>query len=178
MVNKQIFAILGILSVIAIGSCIACQSNGSIKPLEEMTELEYSKWKLYIQLGVKIGANRLLKEQVVTTGELGTAAAVIDGIKGEPVTGGIKSLIMPALAKAGFQNDEVEFVLLIAEQELLARGALDWINPETNVLELSPRTVEVLGIISASLRSASVVTEEEASSAAELNANFCRVECQ
>lgn len=172
---KNLFIVL--VSCIALSSglvsCATTNGNG-VKPLEEMTELEYSKWKLYIQLGVKIGANRLLQEGIVTQDQLGIAAAAIDGIQGEPVTGGIKSLIVPALRKAGFENDEVEFILLIAEQELLARGALDWLNPETNILELSPRTKEVLTIVANALRTAGTVTPTEKTQASSMNADFCR----
>lgn len=155
---------------------VACTTTGGngVKPLEEMTELEYSKWKLYIQLGVKIGANRLLQEGIVSTGQLNVAAGAIEAIKGEPVVGGAKSLIIPALRNAGFNNDEVEFILLVAEQELLARGALEWLNPETNVFELSPRTQEVLDIIAAALRSAGTVTPAEQDQAHQMNADFCR----
>lgn len=158
------------------GSFAACTTTGGngVKPLEQLTELEYSKWKLYIQLGVKIGANRLLQEGVVSTGQLNVAAGVIDGIQGEPVTGGAKSLIIPALHKAGFSNDEVEFILLVAEQELISRGALDWINPETNVLELSPRSKEVLGIVADALRTAGNVTPSEQTQAQQMKADFCR----
>jgi hypothetical protein len=172
---KNGFAVLMLCAALSSGFVTSsCTTTGGVKPLEEMTELEYSKWKLYIQLGVKIGANRLLQEGVVTQDQLGVAAAAIDGIQGEPVAGGVKSLIVPALRKAGFANDEVEFILLVAEQELLARGALDWINPETNLFELSPRTKEVLAIVANALRTAGVVTPDEQTQATEMNADFCR----
>lgn len=173
---KNKFAVLMLCLCLAGGfvASSGCTTTNGVKPLEEMTELEYSKWKLYIQLGVKIGANRLLQEGIVTQDQLGVAAAAIDGIQGEPVAGGVKSLIVPALRKAGFANDEVEFILLVAEQELLARGALDWLNPETNVLELSPRTKEVLAIVANALRTAGVVTPAEQNQASEMKADFCR----
>jgi hypothetical protein len=175
---KNTFAVLMLClclagGIVASSGCTTTNGNG-VKPLEQMTELEYSKWKLYIQLGVKIGANRLLEEGVVNHEQLEIAAAAIDGIKGEPVAGGAKSLIVPALRKAGFSNDEVEFVLLVAEQELLARGALEWLNPQTNVFELSPRTQEILTIIAASLRTAGTVTPEEKTQASGMKADFCR----
>jgi len=176
--SKNLICVLAIASVLSLGSIVSCTSTGNgdgIKPLEQMTELEYSKWKLYIQLGVKIGANRLIEEGVVTTQQLGIAAAAIDGLRDQAVTGGAKSLIVPALEKAGFKNDEVQFILLIAEQELIARGALDWINPQTNLLELSPRTKEMLGIIADALRSAGTVTPSEQTRASQMNANFCRL---
>lgn len=169
---KKMMIVLALAGVLSTGF-VSCTSTGGVKPLEQMSELEYSKWKVYIQLGVKIGANRLVQEGVVTTEQLGIAAAAIDGIKGEPIAGGAKSLIVPALRKAGFNNDEVEFVLLIAEQELIARGALDWVNPVTNVFELSPRTLEVLGIIANSLRTAGTVTAEEQTQAQQMKADFC-----
>lgn len=172
---KNIFMVLMLCTALTCGvaSCSTTGGNG-VKPLEQMTELEYSKWKLYIQLGVKIGANRLLQEGIVKHEQLDIAAAAIDGIKGEPIAGGVKSLIVPALHNAGFSNDEVEFILLVAEQELLARGALDWLNPQTNVLELSPRTKEVLTLVANALRTAGVVTPAEQYQAEEMKADFCR----
>jgi hypothetical protein len=172
---NKLSVILAFVAVLGIGftGCVSSGGN-SVKPLEQMTELEYSKWKLYIQLGVKIGANRLVEEGVVTTEQLGIAAAIIDGLRDQPVAGAGKSLIVPALQKAGFNNDEVEFILLVAEQELMARGALDWLNPETNILELSPRAKEVLALIADALRTAGKVTENEQTQASKMNANFCR----
>lgn len=152
----------------------SCVSNGSIRPLEEMTDLEFNRWKLYIQLGVKVGANRLLQEGIVTTDQLSVVAGIVESVKSGPVVAGASSLIVPALHKAGFNNDEVELVLLIAEQELLARGAFDWLNPATGTLELSPRTKEVLDLIADSLRTAGTVTPQEQTQASQMNANFCR----
>lgn len=171
---KNIFVVLMLCLALTSGftACTTTSNGNGVKSLEQMTELEYSKWKLYIQLGVKIGANRLLQEGVVNHDQLNIAAAAIDGIKGEPVAGGAKSLIVPALRKAGFSNDEIEFILIIAEQELLARGALHWLNPETNVFELSPRTQEVLTLIANALRTAGVVTPAEKTKASELKADF------
>lgn len=168
------FVCIALLALLCGQASMSCSGPGSIKQIEEMSDLEYSKWSLYIQLGVKIGANRLVQEGVVTTSQLNVAAGVIEGIGGEPIAGGVKSLILPALQKAGFQNDEVEFILLVAEQELLARGALEWINPQTNVLELSPRTLEILKIVANSLRTAGVVTSAEANQASQMKADFCR----
>ena len=160
------------LSAALMGGFIACTTTG-IKPLEQMTELEYSKWKVYIQLGVKIGASHLLNKNIVTQEQLNIASTAIAGIN-QPATDGAKSLIIPALRKAGFNNDEVEFIRLIAEQELLARGALDWINPETGTLELSPRTKEILQIVSDALRTANLVTDVEKTQASAMNADFCQ----
>jgi len=175
--EKKMIAMLVLVGALLVGSSIACISSGNgsgVKPLEQMTELEYSKWKLYIQLGVKISANRLLEEGVVTHDQLNIAAGVIDGIKGEPVTGGAKSLIVPALRKAGFHNDEIEFILVVAEQELIARGALDWLNPETNIIELSPRSKEMLTVVADALRTAGVVTEQEKAQSSQMKADFSR----
>lgn len=173
------FLVLMTALVLSVASMTACTSTGNgngIRPLEQMSELEYSKWKLYIQLGVKIGATRALTEGVITRDQLDLAAVAIESIKGTPIEGGAKSLIMPALQKAGFTNDEVELVLLVAEQELIARGALNWINPQTNVLELSPRTQEMLTVIADALRMAGNVTAKEKAQSEELRADFSRPE--
>lgn len=173
---KTLIAALCLTGIVCVASS-GCNGAGvNIKPLEQMTELEYSKWKLYIQLGVKIGANRLIQEEITTREQLNIAATVIEGISSKPVTAGAKSLIIPALEDAGFNNDEVQLILLIAEQELLARGALDWINPETGLLELSPRTREVLSIIAGSLRTADKVTPAEKNQSEEMKADFSRSE--
>jgi hypothetical protein len=97
---------------------------------------------------------------------------VIDGLATGPLELDAGSLIAPALRRAGLSNDELELVLLIAEQELAARGALNWVNPVTNVLELSPRSKEVLHIVARSLRAASVVTPKEKSESEFMNADF------
>lgn len=165
------------LSVASMTACISSGNGNGIKPLEQMTELEYSKWKLYIQLGVKIGANRLLEEGTITKEQLNVAAGAIEAIAGQPVEAGAKSLIIPALEKAGFKGDEVEFVLLVAEQELLARGALNyWTNPANGVLELSPRTQDMLSVIANALRSAGTVTQTERAQSDAMRADFSRVD--
>lgn len=174
---KNVILIVATALMLSMASMTACTSTGNgngVKPLEQMTELEYSKWRLYIQLGVKIGASRLLLEEVVTREQLDLAASAIEAIKGEPLQDGAQSLLMSALRNVGFNNDEVEFVLLVAEQELIARGALNWINPVTNALELSPRTLEMLTIIADSLRMAGNVTATERANADAIGANFCR----
>ena len=176
--KTKIFLGLMAATVLAFCGTAACTSTGNghgVKPLETMTELEYSKWKLYIQLGVKIGANRLLVEKVVTADDLGKAADVIDAIRDETLVPGVQSLIMPALQHIGLKNDELQLVLLVAEQELIARGALEWVNPLNNMLELSPRTKEMLGVIASALRSAAVVTADEAAQAKAMNADFSQV---
>jgi len=138
------------VSILLFGG-VACSTTG-IPTLEQMSEADYSQWKLYIQLGVKIGTERLVQDHKVTQDELNVAAAAIDAIKGQSVLDNATSLITPALEKAGFHNDEVKLLLLVAENELISHGALHWMNPQTNVLELSPRTKEVLSIISSTLR--------------------------
>lgn len=173
---KKLIAVLALVGVFMMGStsCVTT-SDGHVKTLEEMTQVEFDNFKLYVQLGVKIGANRLVQERVVTTEELGVAATIIDGIQSKPVTGGARAILVPALQQAGFYQDEVELILLIAENQLWSRGALDWLNPETGVIELSPRTREVISLIADALRTAGTVTQEEQSQATAMRADFCRM---
>jgi len=160
------------LGVGAISGCIGTEEGQSIEALEEMTDLEYSRWKLYLQLGVKIGANRLLEEQLVTADDLELAAVALETLRDQDFMPGTQSLIRDALADAGMTSDEIAFLLVIVEQELIARGALDWINPETNVVELSPRTEELLTVIANSLRSAMAVSSTEMRQGEELETEF------
>ena len=61
---------------------------------------------------------------------------------------------------------------MIVEQELISRGALDWINPETGLIEWSPRTKEMLTIVANALRSAATVTNDEVEQGKQLEAQF------
>lgn len=145
--------------VLAGGSISGCTStNGSgeqsIEALEAMTDLEFNKWKLYVQLGVKIGANRLLAEEIATESELELAATVLETLRDQTIIPGTTSAISGALESAGLTNDEVQLLLLIVEQELVSRGALDWISPETGTIALSPRTKELLTVLAEALRTA------------------------
>lgn len=158
----------------AISGCVTTgDGDQGVKFIEEMSDAEYAKWQLYVSLGVKIGASRLLDEGAVSEEELDLAADAIELAKDSAIVAGATSLIGPALEDVGLTNDEITLVLLIAEQELLAHGALeDYIDPETGLLALSPRTKEMLQIIADSLRSATALTEEEALQGAELEADF------
>jgi hypothetical protein len=179
---KKVFAHLMCIAVLFAGipvtSCTTTQDGEqSIESLEQMSELDYNRWKLYIQLGVKIGANRLLEEGVVDEATLDVMADVVENVATKPIQAGatsiIKEVLEDELEKLGLNNDEAVFVLLVAEQELLARGVLDGVlDPETGNTVLSPRAKEMLGIVAGSLRAAGNVSAEEAVQAMELNANF------
>lgn len=146
----------------AISGCVATQDGEQgVEALESMTDLEFNKWKLYVTLGTKIGANRLLAEDVTTETELNLAATALETVRDQSVVPGATSLIVPALQEAGLTNDEVQLLLLIVEQELLQRGALDWIDPNTGVVALSPRTKELLTAVADSLRAATNISEKE-----------------
>ena len=164
MDKKKLIAPITLALVLGIGAISGCVSTGEgqgIEMLEEMTDLEYSKWKMYLQLGVKIGANRLLEEGLVTAEDLELAAVALETLRDQNFMPGVESAVSQALADAGMTNDEVTFLLVVMEQELKARGALDWINPETGILELSPRTKELLTVIANALRAAGTVTSGE-----------------
>jgi len=175
-------AMVGVLAAMPM-TLAGCASTSSgeqgIESLENMTELDYNRWKLYIQLGVKIGANRLIEEGVLSDTELELMAGVIETVATKPVTVGatsiIKTALEDALAEAGLTNDEAVFVLLIAEQELMARGALDGVlDPTTGVVNLSPRTKDMLQVIADALRSAGIVTSEEQVQAMVMDADFSK----
>lgn len=143
-----IFPVIFILGLMIGGvACTTTPEGKGLKAIEQMSDAEYSKWKIYIELIVKVGINKLVDQHVVTTEDLVKVANVIESIEISDIQTGAKSLIKPALEKAGLKNDEIELILLVAEQELISHGALSWTNPETGMIELSPRTKEILAII-------------------------------
>lgn len=165
-------ALIAVLGTACLSGCASTDGGKGVQALEQMSELDYNKWKLYIQLGVKIGANRLLAEGSVTAQDLEIAATALETVRDQTGVPGTKSFIQDALKDAGLTNDEVELLLVIVEQELLARGALDWLNPETGVIEWSPRTKDLFTLVAGSLRSAAIVTEQEVRQGTSLEAEF------
>lgn len=133
-------------------SCISSGHGQGIETLEQMTDAEFSQFQSYTRLGVKIGGTRLLEEKLVTKVELGLAATAIETLRDQTIDPGISHFIDNALAKAGLTNDEIELLLLVVQQELESRGAFKWLNPTTGVIELSPRTKQLLTTVSLALR--------------------------
>lgn len=170
---KKIFAAL--VCVLTVIGCMSTNGQGAIKPLEQMSDVEYTHWKLYIELGVKIGAHRLLTEKIVTQNQLVMVATVVDSVVTTPLEAGATSLLIPALQKAGFNNDEATLVIMVVDQELMSRGALKWVDPATGLVSLSPRTKEVLGLVSSALRTAGNVSEDEHAKAVSMGADFGQV---
>jgi len=165
--------VLGLaLGVGAVTGCVTTGDGQGIKALEEMSDLEYARWQLYITLGVKIAANRALTEDLVSASELNTAATALEILRDQTVVSGATSLILPALESAGLTSEEVQLLLLIVEQELLSRGALEWLDPETGIVALSPRTKEMLTRVADALRSATVVSAEEVIEGEALEVEF------
>lgn len=173
MKNKKLW-LAPIIAVACLGavSCTSTENGKSIQGLEEMTDVDFNKWKLYLQLGTQIGANRLLKSGAVSESDLEIAATALETLRDQDVVPGVESGITTALEDAGLTNEEVKLLLLIVEQELLARGALDWINPDTQMVELSPRTQDLLTLIAKSLRDAANVTSQNLIIGEELEAEF------
>lgn len=176
MERKNWIAPAILVLALAGGAISGCMSTGDgeqgIEALESMSDLEYSKWKLYLTLGTKIGANRLLSEGVVTEEELDIAATALETVRDQSVVPGATSIITPALEEAGLTNDAVQLLLLIVEQELMSRGALEWLDPETGLIALSPRTKDLLTTIADALRSATLVTGEEIQQGMQLESEF------
>lgn len=149
------------------GTISGCLTTGdgeqSIEAIEAMTDQEYNKWKLYWSLGVKIGANRLITENVLKIEEVELIAVTLETVRDQSVVPGATSIIQPALEDAGLTNDEVQLLFLVVEQELLARGALSWIDPDTGLVALSPRTKELLTLLADNIRSVTTQIEERPS---------------
>lgn len=153
--------------------CISSQDGQkAIEALENMSDLDFNKWKLYVSLGSKIGANRLLAEGLASENDLKLAATALETVRDQSVVPGTSHFIENALADIGLTNDEVKLLLIIVEQELASRGALEWIDPETGLFALSPRTKELLTAVADSLRAAANVSNEEVEQGQKLEAAF------
>jgi hypothetical protein len=175
--NWKTIGILGIVGVLAIGSisggCLTSGGGHGVEALEQMSPAEFENWKLFITLGVKVGARRLLDEGVVSLTDLETAAEVFDGVATSEILPGATSILEGPLEEAGFTNDEAKLVLLIVERELLSRGGLNGVlDPETGLLHLAPRTQEVLKLTATSLRSVTTITPDEFRQAEQMHADF------
>ena len=159
---KKVLLISAICATLMLASlsCKTSDGQGGLQTIEQMAETDFNQWKLYIQLGVKIGANRLLQEEVVSREELATAATAIEAVRDQAIIPGATSFIIPALEKAGLTNDEIVLLLLVVEEELKERGALAWIDPLTGTIALSPRTKDLLTIVANALRPTVVFASE------------------
>ncbi len=155
-INKWI-----ITGVLVVTGCVSTDDGRGVEAIENMSELSYNNFKNFVRLGVKIAASRSLDEGLVSQNDLNAAAVAVETLRDATIVPGATSLILPALENAGLTSDEIMLILLIAEQQLLKRGALDWLDPETGLVALSPRTKEVLTLVAGSLRSAATVTQAE-----------------
>lgn len=159
---------------VSTSSCISSGNGQGIESLEQMTDVEFTQFQSYIRLGVKIGGTRLLEEGLVTKVELGVTATALETLRDQTIDPGVSHLINDALIKAGLTNDEIELLLLIVQQELESRGAFKWLNPTTGVIELSPRTKQLLTTVSAALRAVGndPVTTEDNTEGQKLQARY------
>lgn len=131
-------------------SCIG-PGNAPVKPFEEMSQTDYDKWKLYVELGVRIAAHRTVQQGIVTTEQLNSLATSIEIVVNEPVTTFGESVLEKALQNSGLSNDEIRLVVLIAENEIMSRGGYHVIT-DGGLIKLSPRTKEILLTVVSALK--------------------------
>jgi len=162
--KKQWLAALGLVSVLGLAPMTGCTTTPDgqgLEFIESYDEQEFFKFKTYMRLSVKVAVNRLLTEGVVTQEEVLMVADIVEQAIETPVVAGATSILEPILEAQGLTNDEIALIVLIAEQELISRGALDWLDPVTGRVGLSPRTKELLGDVVEGLRTAQAITLEE-----------------
>jgi len=165
--------IAGLVTLTLFGGAVSTGCVGTndgeqgIEFIEEMSEADWARRQLILSLGVSVGANRLVEAGVVSQTDLELAAATLEIVRDQELIAGATSLITPALENAGVTNAEIQLLLLVVEQELLRRGALQWLD-ENGQVALSPRTRELLTTIANSLRTATSMTTTEISEATSL----------
>lgn len=161
--------IIGLIALpvvpVALSGCTTTQDGEhGLKRLEEMSQSEYDRLKLYSTLGVKIAANRLVQEGVVSAEELLAAATALEAIKTTPVLGGPELFISDLLTNSGLTSTEAQALLELVVFELRDRGVLDVLNLD-GTIQMAPRTSDFVDALIAAVKTAAVVTPEELRSA-------------
>ena len=163
--KKYLTTGLLIIGMIATNGCLSTTEDGeqAISSVEEMSELEYTRFSQYLYLGTKIGAVRLLDSGELDAATLEVIAGILEGLADEPLLDFGSGFIVDAITEqTDLTNDELMLILLIVEQELLARGGATYLDPETGELRLTERTEELMDRVASALRSAvNGMTEEE-----------------
>lgn len=150
---------------IALSGCTTTQDGEyGLKRLEEMSESDYQRLKLYSTLGVKIAANRLVQEGIMSVEELQSVANALTAIKSTPVLGGAELFISDLLTNSGLTSVEAQSLVEIVVFELQARGVLSHLN-EAGAIALTARTGDFIDGLIEAVRTAAVVTAEELHSA-------------
>lgn len=162
-VTPAIIAVM-LLGGASISGCVTTDEGQGIESIEAMTEADYQRFMLYLELGVKIAASRALEEGVVTEQELrdtSDALLLITHADTLPVAGG--GIFATALKELGVSNDEVLLILDIVKLELQQRGGMDFVDPVTGEIDLTPRTELLLLMLAETLVAVTIEepTEEE-----------------
>jgi len=178
IVPAVLAAVLGIgIATSALSGCVSTGSGQGVELIENMSEPNFIKWRLYISLTTKVVASRLADEGLVSREELGLAAQALKLVRDGSVPPDLSagSLLKPALEKVGLKDSEIELALLVIEQELLQRVPLI-IDPGTGLVQLSDRTKSVLNEMVNSLEAAAVqpATQAESQQAAQLQAELAQ----
>jgi len=135
-----------------------------LESLEAMSEAEFKRTMLWSSLGVKIAANRLIKEGVVSVDDLETAADLLDAVKTTPVVGGAELFVADLLDDSGLTSVEIEALVELVVFELDARGVFDNLSV-LGTVELGERTEEFIDTLIGAVRDAAEVSQEELSEA-------------
>lgn len=169
------------LSLLAVGllaslpfvttGCVSTGSGQGLATLEEMDDASFARLQLFVSLGVRVGANRLVTEEIVEAEVLNVVAGVVEEVASSTsVVGSVSELLSERLAEVGLTAEEVQLLFLLAEQAIAERGGLTVITIDGQSL-LSDRSRALLTTIAAALRQP-VVTEAEFSTALALGADF------
>lgn len=170
-------AALGIgVATTALSGCASTGGGQGIVLLENMSEPQFNKWRLYIGLSTKVIASRLVDERLVSQEELALAARALELVRDGSVPPDLStsSLLRPALEQVGLKDSEIELALLVIEQEILQRGVVPFLDPATGLYTLSPRTKTILGEMINSLNAAAVspATSAESEQVVELQSEL------
>lgn len=151
LITPAILAVM-LLGGASISGCVTTDEGQGIESIEAMSEADYQRFMLYLELGVKIAANRALEDGLVTEQELrdtSDALLLITHADALPAAG--TGVFATALKEMGVSNDEVLLILDIVKLELQQRGGMDFIDPVTGEIDLTPRTESLLLMLAETL---------------------------
>lgn len=169
------FGLLALLAIPAMSGCVLTGTGQGIENIEEMEEADYQRFRMYLRLSVKILAERLLVEEVVTSDELDNVATVIALAGHAPITGAIDSLIADTLTDSGFTGSEIMLIAVLIDDQLFGEGRFGTFVSPDGTLFLSDRTAELLLDVGISIAEVSVgksVTDAETQQHKNLSTQF------
>lgn len=144
-----------------IQSCILTPDGGGFETIENMTEVQFNRWILGLQLTTLLSARTAINNNWTTQEDLNVAASVIDAIKDQPIILVTEQAFREYLMSIGLTNMEATAIVMLIRNELVNAGILSFMDETTGQLLLTPRTEQILTLLADALRNATVIQQTQ-----------------